>query len=98
MTKKAGKRWTWKSPNGVTNADINYILTNRPDIVTYITVVINQLNIRSDQRMVMTKIILDVEVERNTLMTKNPPRVDATQIGSKKIEKPVRDTTRTRRY
>ena len=29
---------------------------------------------------------LDIEVERTQLMTKRPPRVDATQIGSKKIE------------
>ena len=29
---------------------------------------------------------LDVEVERKELMTKRPPRIDATQIGSKKIK------------
>ena len=28
--KKAGRRWTWKSPNGVTETEIYYILTNRP--------------------------------------------------------------------
>ena len=27
--KKAGMRWTWKNPNGVTKTEINYILTNR---------------------------------------------------------------------
>ena len=34
----------------------------------------------------MHNIKLDVQVERQTLMTKRPPRVDATQIESKKIE------------
>ena len=37
VQKKAGRRWTWKSPNGVTKTEINYILTNRPDIVTDVT-------------------------------------------------------------
>ena len=48
--------------------------------------VINQVNIGSDHRLVMSNIKLDVEVEKKQLMTKRPPRVDATRIGSKKIE------------
>ena len=60
--KEAGRRWTWKSPNGVTKTDIDYILTNRPDIVTDVTV-INQVNFGSDHRMVISNIKLDVEVE-----------------------------------
>ena len=38
------RKWTWKSPSGVTKAKIDYTLTNRPDIVTHVTV-INQVNI-----------------------------------------------------
>jgi len=37
--KESGRRWTWKSPK----AAIDYILTNRRDIVTYVTV-INSVN------------------------------------------------------
>ena len=47
--KKARRRWTWKSPNGVSKTEIDYLLTNRPDIVTDVTV-INQVNIGSDHR------------------------------------------------
>ena len=83
--KKAGRRWTWKSPNDVTKTDIGYLLTNKPDIVTDVTV-INQVNIGSDHKLVMSNIKLDIEAERKTLMTKKLPRVDATRIGSKKIE------------
>ena len=83
--KKAGRRWTWKIPNGVTKTDIVYILTNTPDIITNVTV-FNKEDIGSDHRMAMNNTKLDVEVERNEMMTKNPPRVDTTQIGSKKIE------------
>ena len=57
--KKAGNRWTWKSPNGVTNTEFEYILTNRLDIVTDITVII-LVNTGSDHRMVMSNIRLDV--------------------------------------
>ena len=45
--KKVGWRLTWKSTSGVTKAEIDYILTNKPDIVTEVTV-INQVNIGSD--------------------------------------------------
>ena len=67
-----------ENQNGVTNTEIDYILTNRLDIVTYVTIT-NQVNIGSDHRMVMNNIKLDIEVERKTLMTKRPPRVDTTQ-------------------
>ena len=65
-----------ESPNGVTKTEIDYILTNRPDIVTDVTV-INQVNIGSDHRMAMSNIKLDVEVERNNLMAKRPLRIVA---------------------
>ena len=53
--KKARRRWAWKNPNDVTKTDIDYILTNRPDITTDVTV-INQVNIGCDHRMVMNNI------------------------------------------
>ena len=81
--KKARRRWTWKSLTGVTKTEIDNILTNRPYIDIDV-IVINQVNIGSDHRLVMCNIKLDVEVERKTLM--RLPRVDATRIGSKKIE------------
>ena len=92
--KKAGRRWTWKSPNDVTKTEIDYILTNRPDVITNVTV-FNKDDIGSDV------VKLDVEVERKEIMTKNPPRVDTTQIGSKKFEcqlEPNRGPTKTRRH
>ena len=56
---KAGRRWTWKSQNGVTKTEIDCILTNRPDIDTDVTV-INHV-IGSDHRLVIIKL----DVERN---------------------------------
>ena len=70
---------------GVTKTKIDYILTNRPYIVTDVTV-ISQVNIGSDHRLVMSNIKLDVEVERKQSMAKMQPRVDAAQIELTKIE------------
>ena len=64
----------------ITKTEIDYILTNKPDIVTDITV-IKQVNIGSDHRVAMSNIKLDVEVERKKMMAKRPPRIDDTQIG-----------------
>ena len=61
--KKADRRWTWKSLNCITMTETDYILTNRPYIVTGVTV-INQINIGSDNRMAMSNIKLNIEVER----------------------------------
>ena len=63
---KTRRRWTWKSPNGVTKTDIYYILTNRSDTVTDVTI-INQVNTGSEEKLVMSKIKLDVEAERKTI-------------------------------
>ena len=62
-------------PNGVSKTEIDYILTNRPDIVTYVTVV-NHVNNGRDHRLIVGNIKLDVEVERKQMMTKLPPRVN----------------------
>jgi len=79
--KKAGTRWTWIRQNGIPTTEINYILTNRPDIVTDVTVInqVNIENIENDHRLVRSNIKLDLEVERKKC-------VDATRIGPKKIE------------
>ena len=95
--------WMWESPNGVTKPEIDYILTNKPDIVTDVTVS-NKVNIGSDHRTVMSNIKLDVEVER-----KNIDDQQATKSGCHtnrikedpvppRIEKLIWDTTRTRQH
>ena len=58
--KKAGRRWTWRSPDGNTKNEIDYIMTDKPSLVTDMTV-INRVNIGSDHRMVMSSITLTPE-------------------------------------
>ena len=98
--KKAGKSWTWKRPNGVTKTEIDYIITNRTYIITDVTFN-NQVNIGSDNIMIMSNIKLDVDVERQNDNQKasncgcHTNRITENRVPSR-IEKLIRDTTRTR--
>ena len=82
--KKAGRRWTWRCPDGNTKNEIDYIMTDQPSMVTDVTVK-NRVNIGSDHRMVMGSIALNTRAERRKLLNKNTrTRVDTQIIGTKK--------------
>ena len=82
--KKAGRRWTWRSPDGYTKNEIDYIMTDKPSMVTDVTF-INRINIGSDHKMVMGSITLNTRAERRKLLNKNTrTRVDTQMIGTKK--------------
>ena len=53
-----GRRWTWRSPDGRTKNEIDYIMTDKPSMVTDVTVV-NSINIGNDHRMVMGSVTLN---------------------------------------
>ena len=99
--KKAGWRWTWRSPDGNTKNEIDYIMTDKPSMVTDVTV-LNRVNIGSDHRMAMGSITLNTRAERRKLLNKNTrTRVDTQMIGTKKntfkieLKKQVHSTRRT---
>ena len=83
--KKAGRRWTWRSPDGNTRNEIDYIMTDKPSMVIDVAV-INRVNIGSDHRMVMGSVTLNTRAERRKLLNKNTrrTRVDTQMIGMKK--------------
>ena len=82
--KKAGRRWTLRSPDGHTRNEIDYIMTDKPSMVTDVTI-INRINIESDHMMVMGSITLNTRAERRKLLNKNTrTRVDTQMIGTKK--------------
>ena len=84
VQKKAGRRWTWRRPDGNTNHEIDYIMTEKPSMVTDVTV-INRINIESDHRIVMGSVTLNTKAERRKLLNKNTQtRVDTQRIGTKK--------------
>ena len=84
--KKIERRWTWRSPDGKTKNEIDYIMTDKPNMITDVRV-INHINIGSDHRMLMSNIRLDTKAERKKLLRKKkPPKVDTREIGIKKNE------------
>ena len=80
--KKAGRRWIWRSPDGHTENEIDYTMTDKPSMVTDVTL-INRINIGSNHRM--GSITLYTRAERRKLLNKNTrTRVDTQMIGTKK--------------
>ena len=99
--RKAVRRWTWRSPDGNTKNEMDYIMTDKPSMVTDVTV-INRVNIGSDHMMVMGSITLNTRAERRKLLNKNTrTRVDTQIIRTKKntfqleLKKQVHSTRRT---
>ena len=86
LQKKTERRWTWRSQDGKTKNEIDYIMTGKPNMITDVRVII-RINIGSDHRMLMSNIILDMKAERKKLLRKKkPPKVDTREIGIKKNE------------
>uniref|UniRef100_A0A914UST4 Reverse transcriptase domain-containing protein n=1 Tax=Plectus sambesii TaxID=2011161 RepID=A0A914UST4_9BILA len=69
--KRAGRRWTWISPNGEMKNEINFILTNRLQIVQDVTVIGKAFSTGSDHRLVRARIILDSKMEKKALAISN---------------------------
>ena len=75
----------WRSPDGKTKNEIDYIMTDKPNMITYIRF-INRINIGSDNRMLVSNIRVDTE-RKKLLRKKKPQKVDTREIGIKKDEK-----------
>uniref|UniRef100_A0A914W5Q0 Metalloendopeptidase n=1 Tax=Plectus sambesii TaxID=2011161 RepID=A0A914W5Q0_9BILA len=69
--KRAGRRWTWISPNGETKNEIDYILTNRLQIVQDVTAIGRAFSTGSDHRLIRARIVLDAKVEKKALAISN---------------------------
>ena len=74
----------WRSPDGNTKNEIDYIMTDKPSMGTDVTV-INRINNGNDHMMVMGSITLNTRAERGKLLNKSTrTRVDTQMIGTKK--------------
>lgn len=81
--KKPQRKWTWRSPNGNTKNEIDYILTNQANIFTDVSVM-NHVNCGSDHRMVRSTVKLNFQIARNKLFNKKKPPL---KIESQNISK-----------
>ena len=76
FNKKENRKWTWRSPNGETKNEIDFILSEKASIIKDVTV-LNKLK-SSDHRMVRCRIDLDLKKERENLILRkkiNTPAV-----------------------
>ena len=86
LFKKADKRkWTWRSPNGETKNEIDFIMTNKRETVLN-TEVIQKITIGSDHRMVRTTVRLNVKLERSRMVKKPVPKVNIDNLLQRKEE------------
>ncbi|XP_013408096.1 craniofacial development protein 2-like isoform X1 [Lingula anatina] len=83
--KKISRRWTWQSPDGCTRNEIDYIMTNRPNIFTDVKV-LNRLNAGSDHRAVMGVIRINVRKDRQKYLSNRSKRPSIEQLVIKKDE------------
>lgn len=67
--KRQNKRWTWRSPNGQTKNEIDFIITDKKYIVKDVSV-LNKISTGSDHRIVRAKLTIDVGKERHKLIRK----------------------------
>ena len=63
--KKAGRKWTWRSPNGVKN-EIDFFLSNNKSIFR-VASALNQFNTGSDHRIVKARIVFNFRLESETI-------------------------------
>ncbi|XP_030747799.1 craniofacial development protein 2-like [Sitophilus oryzae] len=67
--KRSARKWTWKSPDGRTKNEIDFIITDKRHIVKDLTV-LNKLTTRSDHRLVRARIELNTGKERLKMIKK----------------------------
>ncbi|KAL0832528.1 hypothetical protein ABMA28_000739 [Loxostege sticticalis] len=77
--KKDNRKWTWVSPGGNTKNQIDYILVNKKQITTDVSV-LNKVNIGSNHRLVRARMSFNVKKERNKMLRARPCRLDYTAI------------------
>lgn len=59
--KRSNRKWTWRSPDGNTRNQIDYILTNNIHMIHDVDV-LNRFNTGSDHRLVRTRIYINTKL------------------------------------
>ncbi|CAG4955827.1 unnamed protein product [Colias eurytheme] len=69
FNKKPNQRWTWRSPNGNYKNEIDYVLSNQPNIFQNIEVL--NLNYPSDHRAIRATISITKQKKKRTAFNNN---------------------------
>ena len=85
FNKTRRNKWTWRSPDGKTKNEIDFMLTNR--IGSFINLkVIDTIKFNSDHRMIMAKIRLITKRQRRPYNSSNHFKTNNIDFNSYKIE------------
>eukprot|EP00794_Sanderia_malayensis_P002426 gene2426-2793_t len=84
VQKRKIRKWTWRSPNGETRNEINYILANK-NMIQNVNV-IKRVNIGSDHRMVRSRIKMNTRLERMKMMRPKGVKVNMNALKQKENE------------
>src|ERR1700727_1919272 len=76
-------KWTWKSPDGKTMNEIDFIMTTRIDAVKDVKV-LNRVNAGSDHRLIRSKIQFQHKIERNKLTCKTKKSIKLPKLSKTK--------------
>ena len=83
--KKEGRKWTWKSPDGSTRNEIDFIMTNKKDTIENL-MVLNRVNTGSDHRMVRCRVNFRTQVERVKLVKPKIAKIDYDALKTKQSQ------------
>ena len=76
--KRSNRKWTWKSPNGETRNEIDFILSADPSIVQDVEV-LGKVKC-SDHRLVRSRISLNLKRERVKLVKRKQANLEAVRV------------------
>ena len=76
--KRLNRRWTWIFPNGATKNEVDYIMTESPDIFLDVSI-INSFNTGSDHCMIRVIVRISSKFER-AKMVDQPKKVDTGKL------------------
>ncbi|XP_069985524.1 craniofacial development protein 2-like [Penaeus vannamei] len=68
--KRDGRRWTWESPDRKTQNEIDFIVTDKLNIIKDISTM-NKIDVGSDHRFLKATVELDAKLERKKSMNRN---------------------------
>ena len=78
-----GRKWTWRSPNAATKNEIDFIIGDKNNSISNVTV-INKVNIGSDHRMVGCAAKFNFRSSRSKLVLRKkicPEKIKACKCG-----------------
>jgi hypothetical protein len=78
--KRASRTWTRRSPDGMTKNETDFILTDKPNIFQDVKL-INKVNVGSDHIMLLGKIKINTQLERQKLIKTKPSNLNVEKLG-----------------